>query len=153
MKSKAMKPIISCIIICLSLMLLASCSSVEYYVEYLTDTGVNAVKDDITLITSVDELREYMSSPRFSEAQNNVIQKMESYSSDFFADKMLVVINLKETSGSNKITVRGVDYTDSTLTVRLNRKTPAVGDDSIKTWSIFIELDARGVGAVKYTFS
>lgn len=153
MKSKAMKPILSCIIICLSLMLLASCSSVEYYVEYLTDTGVNAAKDDITLITSEDELREYMSSPRFSEAQNNVIQKMESYSSDFFADKMLVVINLKETSGSNKITVRGVDYTDSTLTVRLNRKAPAIADDSIKTWSIFIELDAREVGAVKYTFS
>lgn len=152
MKSKVMTTILTCVIICLSIISFAACSAKNYEVAYLTDTNVNVETEDITLITSQEQLNDYMNSSRFLEAANNVVEKMESYSSDFFDDKMLIVINLQESTGSSKISVEKIDYVDSEAVVTLKRKAPDISDDSIKVWSIFIEVNIQEIESVKYTF-
>ena len=141
------------LIISLLIFSLVSCSHVDFDVNYLTNTGVKVESEDITLIKSQEELKEYRNSSRFSEAEENIIEKIESYSSDFFNEKMLIVINLQEITGSSEITVKGIDFTDSEAVVKLKRRTPQVADDSIKIWSIFIELDIREIESVSYLFS
>ena len=152
MKSKVMTAILTCLIICLTIISFASCSAKDYKVIYLTDTGVNVETEDITLITSQEELNDYMNSSRFLEAANNVVEKMESYSSDFFDNKMLVVINLQESSSSSKITVEKIDFVNSEAVITLKRKVPTVADDSIRVWSIFVEVDIQEIESIKYTF-
>lgn len=129
-----------------------SCSAKTYELTYLTNTNVNVQADDITLITSQKELTDYKDSSRFSNAETNVIEKMESYSSEFFDKKMLIVINLQESSGSFKVSVEKVDYKDCEATIILKRKVPNVGDDSLKVWSIFIEDNIQEINSVKYSF-
>lgn len=141
------------LIISLLILSLVSCSHVDFDVNYLTNTGVKVEREDITLIKSQEELKEYRNSSRFSEAEENIIEKIDSYSSNFFNEKMLIVINLQEITGSSEITVKGIDFTDSEAVVKLRRRTPHIADDSIKIWSIFIELDIREIKSVKYTFS
>ena len=147
------KTISTILIISLLILSLVSCSHVDFDVNYLTNTGVKVESEDITLIKSQEELKEYRNSSRFSEAEEDVIQKLDSYSPEFWEEKMLIVINLQEITGSSEITVKGIDFTDSEAVVKLKRKTPHVADDSIKIWSIFIELDIREIESVSYIFS
>lgn len=141
------------LIISLSTLSFTSCCDTYYDVAYLTNTGVMVEGEDITLLRSQEELDEYRNSSRFLEAEENIIEKIDSYSSDFFNEKMLIVINLQEITGSSEITVKGIDFTDSEAVVKLRRRTPQVADDSIKIWSIFIELDIREIKSVSYIFS
>lgn len=152
MKPKIKARILTCMPICLSIFSNASCSAKTYEVAYLTDTNINIVSDDITLISSHSELNDYKETPRFSNASNNIIEKMESYSSEFFDKKMLIVINLQESTRSSKINVEKIDYKDNKATITLKRKVPAAADDSIKIWSIFIEDAIQEISSVKYTF-
>ncbi len=152
MKSKVMTAMITCMILCMSLISFASCSSKNFEVYYLTDTNVTVEKEDIPLLTSQDELNVYKDSSRFIDAKSNVTEKMESYSSDFFNDRMLIVINLLESTGSSKITVEKIDYGDTKATISLKRKVMNVSDDSIKIWSIFIETVIQEIQSVKYVF-
>ena len=154
MKSKVMTTILTSLIVCLTIISFTSCSAkdYDYEVTYLTDTGVNVETEDITLITSQEELNGYMNSSRFLEAANNVVEKMESYSADYFDNKMLIVINLQESTGSSKISVEKIDYVDSEAVVTLKRKASDISDDSIRVWSIFVEVDIQEIESVKYTF-
>ena len=147
------KTISTILIISLLILSLVSCSHVDFDVNYLTNTGVKVESEDITLIKSQEELKEYRNSSRFSEAEEDVIQKLDSYSPEFWEEKMLIVINLQEITGSSEITVKDIDFNDSEAVVKLKRKTPQVADDSIKIWSIFIELDIREIESVSYIFS
>lgn len=152
MKSKVMTTILTYLIVCLSIISFTSCSAKKFEVTYLTDTNVNVETEDITLITSQEELNDYMNSSRFLEAEKNVIEKMEGYSSDFFDDKMLIVINLQESTGSSKISVEKIDFANSEAVITLKRKVSNVSDDSIKIWSIFVEIDIQEIEFVKYKF-
>ena len=152
MKSKVMTTILTYLIVCLSIISFTSCSAKKFEVTYLTDTNVNVETEDITLITSQEELNDYMNSSRFLEAEKNVIEKMEGYSSDFFDDKMLIVINLQESTGSSKMSVEKIDFANSEAVITLKRKVPNVSDDSIKIWSIFVEIDIQEIEFVKYKF-
>lgn len=152
MKSKVRTTILTYLIVCLTIISFTSCSAKNYKVAYLTDTNVNVENEDITLITSQEELNEYMNSSRFLEAEDNVVEKMGGYSSNFFDDKMLIVINLQESSSSSNITVEKIDFADSEAVITLKRKVPTIADDSIRVWSIFIEVNIQEVESVKYTF-
>lgn len=152
MKPNVLTAILTCMIVCLFITTITSCSAQSYEVTYLTDTNVNVETKDITLITSQTELSDYINSSRFSKAGNNVIEKLQSYSPDFFNNKTLIVINLKEVSGSNKITVEKIDFNNSEAVVTLKRKTPDISDTSIKIWSIFIDVNIREIKAADYVF-
>ena len=62
MKAKVLFTVLECMIICLSIISLASCSAKNYEVTYLTDTNVNFETEDITLITSQEQLNDYRDS-------------------------------------------------------------------------------------------
>lgn len=152
MKSKVVTALILFVIGCLSILSVSSCSSKKYDVSYLTTSNIIVENNDITLITSQTELEAYKIAPRFMEAGTDFVEKLDSYSSDFFESKMLIVINLQEETSSSKITVEEVDVIDSEVHVILKRKVPTIGADDIKTWSIFIEMDIQEVESVKYSF-
>lgn len=140
------------LLLCLFIAFFASCSTKNYEVTYLTDTNIDAEINDITLITSYEELTEYMNSSRFSEAEKIVINKMESYQPAFFNKRMLVVINIEESTGSNEITVDNIDFDNSKAVITLKRRVSDISDDSIRIWSIFVEFDIQEIDSANYIF-
>lgn len=152
MKPNVLTAILTCMVVCLSIAPISSCSAKSYEVTYLTDTNVSVEAKDITLITSQTELTDYINSSRLSKAENNVVEKLKSYSPDFFNNKTLIVINLKEVSGSNKITVEKIDFNNSEAVVTLKRKAPDISDTSIRIWSIFIDVNIREIKSADYMF-
>lgn len=152
MKSKIITKILKCMIICLSFISFTSCSNKKYVVTYLTDTNANVEAEDINLITLKEGLNIYINSSRFLSAANNVLEKMKSYSYEFFSSKMLFIINLSESTGSSKISVEKIDYSNLNATITLKREVPNISIDSIKVWSIFIEDNIQEVKSVKYIF-
>lgn len=152
MKPKVLIAILMFMIVCLSIAPITSCSAKSYKVTYLTDTNVSVEAKDITLITSQTELTDYINSSRLSKAEDNVVEKLKSYSPDFFNNKTLIIINLKEVSGSNKITVERIDFNNSEAIVTLKRRTPDISDTSIKIWSILIDVNIREIKSTDYMF-
>lgn len=116
------------------------------------DLSQDIVHNVVALITSYKELIDYMNSSRFLGAEKVVINKMESYLPDFFDEKMLVVINLEEETGSSKIFVERIDFADSEAMITLKRQVPDACEDSIKIWSIFIEFDIKEIELADYKF-
>ena len=156
MKRKHVLVALICIAICLSYVMTA-CSpetnEIPRNFEAACFPGSNVIlyKADPTLLTSQDELESYRNSYTFSGANAEVLEKMDSYSSGFFDEKMLIVIHLSEASGSYEITVEKVDFADSKAQVTLKREIPHACTDDIKIWSIFIEVDAQEIESVGYT--
>lgn len=141
--------IVCVIIFCISTQ--NACVTKKYSVSYYENTGVHVEKDDVTLISSMDELNEYKSLTRFQESSEEFKVKLESYSSEFFQEKMLIVVNIEEITGSSDISLKDINYTNSEANLVFKRKIPKIVDNSMKIWSFFVEIDVCEIEKANYT--
>lgn len=130
-----------CVLVCFA-SVMGGCAGSNFSATYLTYSNIGHVANDITLFTDAEDISVYMEQARVQDASNEFVSKMSSYSESFFETKMLIVINVTESSGSNELTVKKLDINDTVVQVIIQRKTKSISDGSIKDWSIFIEFDS-----------
>ena len=127
------------------------CNISDSSAVYFPDSGVIAKNVEIELVTSRDKLESYQKSVLFFNAKDEVMEKLDSYSSEFFDTKMLIVINMTEPISNSNIIVEKVDFGDSKVTVTIKRESPDIGAEMIKHWTVFVEIEARDIEKVDYT--
>jgi len=143
--------ICSCIASCGSTPTVTTPPAKNFEATYFPGAQVMVKNIETILITSKSKLESQKNSLTFYRARDEVIQKMDSYSDDFFETKMLIIINMSEPTISSVITVENVDFTDSKAIVTLKRRRPRSDGEIIKIWSIFVEVEAREIESVDYT--
>jgi len=88
----------------------------------------------ITLARSVAELN-----------VNDTISHGEKYNEEYFKTKALIVIELRETSGSVRHEVTKVVKNDNQITVEIKKIVPEIGTADMAEWVIYVELDKADV--------
>lgn len=63
------------------------------------------------------------------------------YDEEFFKTKALIVIELRETSGSVRNQVTKVVKNGDDITVGINKIVPEIGTADMAEWAIFVEID------------
>lgn len=67
------------------------------------------------------------------------------YDEEFFKTKALIVIELRETSGSIRNEVTRVVKNDDKITVEIKKTVPEIGTADMAEWAIFVEIDNSAV--------
>ena len=105
------------------------------------------------LITSTNELKQYRKTVQFGDdvtwddgytgsretVYTQLMAQLDSYSSRYFRDNVLVALIRTEPSGSNSYTVKSVTAQESNLNVTLQRWLPTIGTTDIQSWCVLIE--------------
>jgi len=99
---------------------------------YGNEEGSAIIKDET-------EYRDYLELIDVENCQEDFKKKMLSYDADFFKEKMLIVIYHWENTGSSKLSVDEVNYSESAIQVVLKRKVPKVVDNVMKSHIILLE--------------
>lgn len=151
LKMKISAVILLLVTVCLSLISCDLTSTQNFAAVYFPDSGVIAKNVEIELVTSRDKLESYRKSVLFFNAKDEVMEKLDSYSSEFFDAKMLIVINMTEPISNSNVIVEKVDFGDSKVTVTIKRESPDIGAEVIKHWTVFVEIEACEIEKVDYT--
>lgn len=147
---KRLSVLLSCV---LAVILLAACGNSNYSASYLTNTEIEPKSNDITLISSKSEIDDYLTEARFASASDEFLEKANGYEESFFENKMLIILNIRESSGSNEISIKSVDIQETAIEVTMKRKEKSISDGSLRDWSFFIEVDKTdSITSVSYSF-
>lgn len=130
-------------------MFMAACSSKGYEVKQGAFEGV-PINNDIVILKNTSDVSNYLAEERFS-GFDNFKNQLGEYTDEYFQNKDIIVINIRESSSSNTLKVSSVEKTESAITVTIKRKTPDCGTDALKTWSFIVELEKSDAGEVRYT--
>lgn len=128
---------------------MAACSSKGYEVKQGAFEGV-PINNDIVILKNTSDVSNYLAEERFS-GSDNFKNQLGEYTDEYFQNKDIIVINIRESSSSNTLKVSSVEKTESAITVTIKRKTPDRGTDALKTWSFIVELEKSDAGEVRYT--
>lgn len=128
---------------------MAACSSKGYEVKQGTFEGT-PINNDIVILKNTSDVSDYLAEERFSDS-DNFKNQLGEYSDEYFQNKDIIVINIRESSSSNTLKVSSVEKTESAITVKIKRKTPDRGTDALKTWSFIVELEKSDAGEARYT--
>lgn len=128
---------------------MAACSSRGYEVKQGAFEGV-PINNDIVILKNTSDVSNYLAEERFS-GSDNFKNQLGEYTDEYFRNKDIIVINIRESSSSNTLKVSSVEKTESAITVTIKRKTPDRGTNALKTWSFIVELEKSDAGEVRYT--
>ena len=128
---------------------MAACSSKGYEVKLGSFEGT-PINNDIVLLKNTSDVSNYLAEERFSSS-DSFKNQLGEYTDEYFQNKDIIVINIRESSSSNTLKVSSVEKTESAITVTIQRKTPDRGTDALKTWSFIVELEKSDAGEVRYT--
>lgn len=71
--------------------------------------------------------------------------KSDKYDEDFFKTKALIVVGLRETSGSVRHEVKKVTKEDNKINVQIERIVPEIGTADMAEWEIYIEVNKADI--------
>lgn len=117
------------------------------YEEYLYEAhcmNENEAPNE-ALITSVTELNQFCEQLQVTETFPNewegreISNKLNSYSSEYFGDNVLIVIFRAASSGAYWYTVKSIETNENTANVTLQYWRTAGGSCDMKYWTIIIE--------------
>lgn len=74
--------------------------------------------------------------------------KSDKYNEDFFKTKALIVIGLRETSGSIRHEVKKVTKEDGKINIKIDRIVPEIGTADMAEWEIYIEVNKADIGDI-----
>jgi hypothetical protein len=147
-----MKSLIGYTICLLSLVVLFGCSGMENNTIIIEDAGINEIhNEDITLIKSFSELEKYFHEERFTNVSDKFKDQISFYSEEYFQSNYLIILNIDETSSSNKLKIKNIKQIDNAVEITIKRKQPKIGDTAMKQWSFFIEFNKeKSINNVMY---
>lgn len=134
------------VVILLICVALTGCSGVKYK-AYTYQWAYFGSGDDhgseIELVTSLDDLEKFRIEAQipFAENGSEAIRQLNTYTDEFFEAHDLILISLWESSGSSRLSVKSVSFSDGTARVKLKRKSPQVGTDDMCPWAFIIECE------------
>ena len=119
---------------------LTACSShgnciSDTYIEYFGDD------DNITLLKNYEEYMDYMDKIYSCKVSENYKNQLEKYDEEYFDENMLAVIYHWETTGSAKLEVESIEYSESDIKIIIERDTPDIVTDDMCAWGIFVDLE------------
>jgi hypothetical protein len=136
-----MKSLIGYTICLLSLAVLFGCSGMKNNTVFIEDAGINEIhNEDITLIKSFSELEKYFHEERFANVSDKFKDQINLYSEKYFQSNYLIILNIDETSSSNKLKIKNIQQINNAVDITIKRKQPKIGDTAMKQWSFFIEF-------------
>lgn len=74
--------------------------------------------------------------------------KSDKYNKDFFKTKALIVVGLRETSGSVRHEVKQVTKEDNKINIKIDRIVPEIGTADMAEWEIYIEVNKEDIGDI-----
>lgn len=112
----------------------------------------------ITRISSKVQLEDYYEANKelyafghrekiYADSTIGFVDAMEKYDDAFFEERMLVLILLEETSGSNRHKVTSVTTENGVTTITVNRYSPEEQTCDMAEWHIFVELRCDQAGS------
>lgn len=107
---------------------MAACSSKGYEVKLGSFEGT-PINNDIVLLKNTSDVSNYLAEERFSSS-DSFKNQLGEYTDEYFQNKDIIVINIRESSSSNTLKVSSVEKTESAITVTIKRKTPDRGTDA-----------------------
>jgi len=101
--------------------------------------------DNASIIRSVDDLHKFSESleaVRKNGIDEDLIWRLtgEQYDDAFFAEHVLVMITVSESSGSNRHELMSITEDNGVLNINIDRLTPEIGTADMAGWLITIEL-------------
>lgn len=134
------------VVILLVCLALTGCSGVKYtahtYQRAYFGSG-DGFGSEIELVRSLDDLEKFRIEAQIPLAGNDsgALGQLNTYTNEFFEAHDLILISLWETSGSSRLSVKGLSFSDGTVQVNLKRKSPQVGTDDMCPWAFIIECE------------
>lgn len=105
-----------------------------------------------TIICSETELMSYYKSKGSAssfDSTGSLREAFVNYGGQFFKSKCLAVIDIEETSGSNRHEVTGTEKKAGTLTITIKRIVPEIGTADMAHWYILIPVERASYSGLK----
>ena len=98
-----------------------------------------------SVIHSRQELDEYLekNEAAFEFRTNTNLQNIldTDFKASYFDNHMLILLRVKEGSGSIRHKITGIHYANKTLEIKLQRRAPNVQTDDLADWHIFVGIE------------
>jgi len=99
----------------------------------------------VDIIDSVNDIKKYKKN--FNDTKLN--SALDEYTSNYFNNKVLVIVTIQESSGSNSNKVDRVYKTGNyKINISVQRKTAEIGTDDMAMWHLLVELDKDDIGNI-----
>lgn len=112
--------------------------------EYFSSAGKGA---SARLLKSQTQTKSFCTIHEASS--DDMVAALSQYDDTYFSSGALLVIELHETSGSNKITVTDVDSSGSKIEIKATRSVPEIGTCDMAYWYIIIKVGAENYKSVE----
>lgn len=100
-------------------------------------------KADRARIGSYTEGKEFPYTRLYTEDAEFINEK---YNEEYFKTKALIVIGLRENSGSIRHTVTKVTRDKEVINIEIKRDIPEIGTADMAEWEIYIEVEKKDIG-------
>lgn len=113
-------------------------------VSDIGDDGHDNRDYDVTLLTSQDELSNFISQERMTDVSSNFQSKLNHYDSNsYFSKSYLIVIFIEFNSTGSKPSFSDASIYEGTLSISLSITQNIIGGDIIVPWAILVEYPKK----------
>lgn len=129
-------------------------SSPAFAVQILRTDGYHSGKQypAVTVVRSLSELTAYYEANKelyqlerrtdpASDSTIGFLDAIDKYNDAYFENKLLILILVEESSGSNRHQVTGIVRSEAGLEILVDRQVPEFGTTDMAQWHILVELD------------